>query len=344
MKHQNAKALLTPWRAALYDLEGNNAKEALLKIAKDAIFHLCAPFGDFAEANAFYDAVFGPLIKAMPDIERRDYIVMAGEDEHGCEWVGTCGFYMGTMRAPWLDIPPTGRLVHMRYHEFYRVENNQVVECQALWDIPEVMMQAQAWPMVPALGREWCPPAPASMDGLNISGSEDEALTTRNHIIDMLNYLEKHPRQGPASMEMERFWHEKMTWYGPAGIGTARGIAGFRHWHQIPFLKGMPDRGQYVDEIKNHFFGEGQYAAVTGWPNMTQTITHSGWLGIPPVNQKIKMRSLDFWHVQNGKIRENWVLIDLIDVYAQIGVDIFTRLQEFNKARNMGVIDLRKDY
>ena len=46
----------------------------------------------------------------------------------------------------------------MRFHEFYRIEDGRIVEMQALWDIPEVMMQAGAWPMVPSLGREFCIP------------------------------------------------------------------------------------------------------------------------------------------------------------------------------------------
>ena len=33
-------------------------------------------------------------------------------------------------------------------------------------------------------------------------------------------------------------------------------------------------------------------------------------------------------------IRENWVLVDLLDVYQQIGVDVFARLREFNKSRH----------
>ena len=40
------------------------------------------------------------------------------------------------------------------------------------------------------------------------------------------------------------------------------------------------------------------------------------------------------------KSRENWVLVDLIDMYSQIDVDAFARLREFNKARNLGAIDL----
>ena len=71
---------------------------------------------------------------------------------------------------------------------------------------------------------------------------------------------------------------------------------------------------------------------------MYQTITHDGWLGIPPVNRKIEMRSLDFWRIENGLIRENWVRVDLLDLYAQVGGDVLGRMREFNKARSIGVI------
>ena len=56
--------------------------------------------------------------------------------------------------------------------------------------------------------------------------------------------------------------------------------------------------------------------------------------------KKITMCSLDFWRIENGLIRENWVLLDLLDVYYQLGVDVFKRLKEFNKARILGKISL----
>ena len=134
-------------------------------------------------------------------------------------------------------------------------------------------------------------------------------------------------------MEMSKFWHPKMNWYGPSGIGTGRGIEGFRKWHQIPFLDAMPDRGKFVDQITYHFFGDGNYVGVTGWPNMIQTLSDGGWMGIAPSGKRITMRSLDFWRIEKGLIRENWVLVDLLDVYDQVGVDVFSRVREFNKAR-----------
>jgi hypothetical protein len=42
--------------------------------------------------------------------------------------------------------------------------------------------------------------------------------------------------------------------------------------------------------------------------------------------------------VDAGLIRENWVLIDLLDVYRQLGIDVFARLREFNKAHNINKI------
>jgi predicted ester cyclase len=335
-RHTEHKELIAPLRAAMYDFDLSALRARLHEIcAEDVVFRLCYPFESIEGVDAYIDRVYAPLERAVPDLERRDHIVMAGPTPEGADWIGCGGFYCGTFRAPWLDIPHTGHLVHMRFHEFYRVVDGKIVEMQALWDIPEVMMQAGAWPMVPSLGREWHVPAPAGNDGIVPGPYDAEAGgATCQHIIDMLEHLKRHPSQGgPEVMEMERFWHPRMTWYGPSGIGTGRGIAGFRNWHQIPFLNGMPDRGQYVDEIEYHFFGDRNYAAVTGWPNMLQTITQGGWLGIAPSGKRIEMRSLDFWRLENGLIRENWVLVDLLHMYHQIGVDVFARMREFNKVR-----------
>ena len=95
----------------------------------------------------------------------------------------------------------------------------------------------------------------------------------------------------------------------------------------------MPDRGQYPEETDPHFFAEGAYVAVTGWPNMAQTLSGDGWLGIPPTDKKITLRSLDFWRLEEGRIRENWVLVDLLDVWVQVGVDVMGRMRQLASAR-----------
>ena len=152
----------------------------------------------------------------------------------------------------------------------------------------------------------------------------------------VLQYYENLEAANAESVEevISNFNSTELHWYGPSGIGTGRGIEGFRNWHQIPFLAAMPDRGKFVDQITCHFFGDGNYVGVTGWPNMIQTLSDGGWIGISPSGKRITMRSLDFWRIEKGLIRENWVLVDLLDVYEQVGVDVLSRVREFNKARS----------
>jgi predicted ester cyclase len=326
----------TALRSAMADFAETPVRRALGTLLRpDALVRLCHPFGDVTGADALYDAAFAPLLGASPDLERRDMIVMAGETPEGERWIGACGHYAGTFARPWLDVPPTGHVAFMRYHEFFRLDGDRVAEVQAIWDIPEVMMQAGAWPGAPALGRTGVVPGPMSGDGLHADNRTSAASAHSLALVqDMLAAMVRHPSEGgPEVMQLERFWHPRCLWYGPAGIGTARGIAGFRNWHQIPFLAAMPDRGKHGAGLRSAFFADGDYVAVTGWPNMRQTLTGGGWLGLPPTGQRIDLRSLDFWRVENGLIRENWVLVDLLDVFRQLGLDMLARMREFNKAR-----------
>ena len=331
--HSRNKELIHPLRLALYDYAPGAALGALnATFDRDAEIHLATPFEDLDGPEGLYRDAFVPLHAAVPDLERRDTIVMAGDGAEGTGWVGCCGYYTGTFVRPWLEIPPTGHQIALRFHEFFRVEDGRVVEMQALWDIPEVMMQAEAWPMAPTLGREWHVPGPATQDGI-VTGPRDpeRSESSRRLVADMLAALGEFATGGVEAMRLADYWHPRCDWYGPSGIGTGRGIAGFRNWHQIPFLNGMPDRVGSLGA--GHLFADGDYVGFTAWPGMHATISGDGWMGIAPAGQRITMRSLDFWRCENGLIRENWVLVDLLHVYRQIGVDVFARLREFNKAR-----------
>jgi predicted ester cyclase len=110
----------------------------------------------------------------------------------------------------------------------------------------------------------------------------------------------------------EAYWSEDMVWYGPAGIGTKRGLKDFQENHQRPFLHAFPDKSAF-DEIR---FGEGEWVAATGY----QTATHLGeYLGIPASGKPVKIRYMDIWRAENDKLVENWVLIDLLDFLEQLG-------------------------
>ena len=241
MKSEELKKYFVDYQLTLQNCNKDSINNSLKKyFSNNSLIHFCHPFGTFNGLNNLLFKCLLPLIESIPDLERRDMIVMAGTTPEGKDWIGTMGNYMGTFLKPFLDIPPTGNLIHMRYHEFFKIEDNKIIEMQSIWDLPELMMQANSWPMVPQLGAFLCTPSPMTGDGLSISGDGKKNL---DHVIDMLHGLSKHPSNpDPKIMELEKYWHPNVNWYGPAGIGTGRGIAGFRHWNQIPFLRAMPDR------------------------------------------------------------------------------------------------------
>lgn len=320
--------MLGDFRGALWRGECDAARAAFVAAhAPDATMHLMTPLGTVEGPEAAWAAAWAPLVAAWPDVERRDAIVMRGAAPSG-EWVGCSGSYVGTWRNPLLGIPATGQLAHLRFAEFFRMDGERVVEAHVLWDLPEAMMQAGVWPMGPSLGREWAVPAPATQDGLGpdglgVRGDGAEALRV---VQSMLDGLQRHEAEGPEAMGLADHWHPHFSWFGPSGIGTARGIEGFRRWHQIPFLDAMPDR--VGGNGRGAMFAAGDYVAYTGWPGMEMRVTGDGWLGIAPTGGRITMRSLDFWRVERGLIRENWVLIDLMHVWEQLGVDVMARMRQ----------------
>jgi hypothetical protein len=46
-------------------------------------------------------------------------------------------------------------------------------------------------------------------------------------------------------------------------------------------------------------------------------------MGIPATGKRVEIRYMDFWKVRDGKIVDNWVMVDFPHVLAQLGVDVF---------------------
>jgi len=297
-------------------------------LAPEARLRFCAPFGDITGPAALWDEVYLPLLQALPDLEFRDFIVMAGPrwgNLSPSNWVGLGGNILGTFRAPWLGIPATHRPVFLRYHEYLRIEEGQVVEIEAIWDIPQVMTQAGVWPLPPQTGVEWVCPGPADNSGVLTSPfDEAEASASVQLVWDMLHDLQKGNAQAPGR-GLGGYWHDNAMWYGPAGIGTGRGHDGIVDTVLKGFRTGLSNNIRHLNE--GVFFGDQAYVAFTGWPSGTATHSGEGFLGLPPTGKRFTRRSLDFWRIENGSIRENWVLVDMIDLLAQLGIDVFAPMR-----------------
>ncbi|MEM6276842.1 MAG: ester cyclase [Pseudomonadota bacterium] len=325
--HDHNKALIAPLRAALRSSDAPTIRDALEEtFAPDARIRLGHPLGEVTGAS-LWDQIYAPLLAAFPDLECCDFIFMAGPrwgaGKTG-DWVGLGGNFLGTFAAPWLGIPPTGKPVHFRYHEYLRIDDGRIVEMEALWDIPQIMAQAGVWPMAPQLGVEWLCPGPSTGLGI-IPGPFDpmQSAASVQLVWDMLHDLQKGDARTPER-GLDGYWHPSAPWYGPTGIGSARGLTSIRDVVLKGFRTGLSENIRHLSD--GVFFGDRDIVAFTGWPSATALHSGDGFLGLAPTGRRITRRSLDFWRVEAGQIRENWVMVDMLDLYRQLGVDVFARM------------------
>ena len=112
------------------------------------------------------------------------------------------------------------------------------------------------------------------------------------------------------------FFSTSFRWMGNQGCGTKTGLREFQDNWQKPFQAAFSDK-VCIDEARLYM---GEWAAAFG----RQEATHSGsFMGIAPTHKKVEIRYMDFWKVVDGKIVDNWVMVDFPFVLAQLGHDCF---------------------
>lgn len=303
------------------------------------------PLNEVRGVDALVTDVWAPLKRALPDLERRDDIVVAGAYD-GREYVATLGHYCGTFEAPWLGIPPTGDPLFLRYGEVHRLEGGRIVQSSCLWDVVDVMRQAGFFPLAPSLGLEGRWPPPLTGDGVRLVASAPEAgAASLAQTLAMHESLGAHDdradpsREGLLDMPQKLHWHPKMMWYGPSGIGMSRALSGFVDRHQLPFRLAFPMRkggGQWADlgergrELGGGHYvriGDGPYSVTGGWPSVHALHEGGSLFGVPGTGREMTMRVMDFYLHDEGLIRENWVPLDVLDLLLQMGVDVMDRMQ-----------------
>ena len=134
---------------------------------------------------------------------------------------------------------------------------------------------------------------------------------TRAVIENMVDGLNDH-----RIVDIGEFFNESFRWMGNTGCGTKDGIRAFQDNWQKPFQAAFSEK-ICIDEARLYM---GEWAAAFG----RQEAIHSGvFMGVKPTNKKIQIRYMDFWKVENGKIIDNWVMVDFPHVLMQLGVDVF---------------------
>jgi len=138
-----------------------------------------------------------------------------------------------------------------------------------------------------------------------------QTAETQRVIENMVDGLNDHQING-----MNTFFSDTFRWMGNTGCGTKNGLSEFQRNWQKPFQAAFSDK-VCIDEARMF---QGEWGAAFG----RQEAVHSGeFMGIAPTGKKVEIRYMDFWHVKDGKIIENYVMVDFPHVLAQLGKDVF---------------------
>ena len=308
-----------------------NTNQVLNKyLDKNITLNITKPYKEIKGVKGYANDFWQPLLQSFPDLENQPYILIGGEYD-GKNYVSCTGNFIGTFKKEWHGIPPTNQPTWLRYTALFRIENDKITKAYYFFDMLDVMRQA-GFNFFPNRGIEHVPPQPMTDDGIvTYKTNKADGQKTLDLINAMLDGLGEYDGKSLQSMAQTRFWDEKnMMWYGPSGIGTTRGLKGFQENHQVPFLTAFPTRGMLAKTEEDQFcqLGDGNYAFDFGFPLMYGTHLGDDWLGLSATGKKVTMRVLDFWRREDDKLVENWVMIDMIDILEQLGIDVFQRLTD----------------
>ncbi|WP_298958182.1 ester cyclase [uncultured Roseibium sp.] len=309
---------------AVHTVSASQAKDLFDRhLAEDAVFDVAFPVNRLKGRDAVVAGFFDPLTNALKDVRRRDEIFIGGPNGRapGGHWLASVVHYVGNFEEPLFGVKPSGHLAFLRAGEFYRVEpDGRISEAKIIIDLLDLMRQSGGLPLPKMLGTEMLFPGPATHDGVLPTEQADgeKTLDLCEAMLADLKAFDPDTFTSKGQTGDDGYWHDDMLWYGPGGIGSNYRWSGFEKDHRASFLTAFPDRvgGDHYCRI-----GDGNYAAVSGWPSMT--MTHAGdYLGVAASGRSLTLRVMDFYRCANGKIMENWVLLDYLDLFQQMGRDL----------------------
>ncbi|MDG2406071.1 MAG: ester cyclase [Paracoccaceae bacterium] len=283
--------------------------------------------GPAAVAEIFWQ----PLKQAIPDLKREIHMVFGGASSgqidggtDGETWVCGTGYLIGHAQDQFLGIPATGHPLRLRWGAFYKLRQCQIIESQMILDFVDWFEQI-GLPILPkSRGIAHVYPAPTAYDGIvrapqHTSQTSETLRMGRQFLYGGLNLYDA---SGLSSMGIANFFHPNVKWYGPGGIGACFSLAEFETLHQAPWLEAFPDRKVQTLEA---LIAEGPLLGAAGLAGVCAT--HSGaYLTTLASGKSIAISSLDFWLRQGDKFTENWVFVDMVDLFNQMGEDLFACL------------------
>lgn len=337
MSFQETKQVVRDHHAALASATPETVADRLAEnTTPDWHWRGMHPFYEHHGAAAVAASFYEPFLSAMTKVQRREDVFFAGLnmiDGYTSTWVTSMGHLMGLFDAPILGIPPTRKIVMLRYAEFNRVENGKIVETALFIDLLHLMQQAGVYPLPPQTGMHLIQPGPMTHDGLQYDDAPEQAgKDTLDLINRMIGDIQANsnskenaaPRDATPQEELAQCWHDDMLWWGPEGIGATYTIDRYIAQHQRPFRTQLGER-----EFHGHIarLAEGNYGGFFGWSNLS-VVPLGGYMGLPGDGKtRAEMRVVDIYRRDGDKLAENWIFIDILHFLHMQGLNVLDRMQ-----------------
>ncbi len=333
LNQKNKDLVWSYWDSLEHCPAGALAAELQRFLDPEAVWHGPDPLNDLVGSEAVGEKFWQPMRRSFADLTRQIHLFFGGRSNgridgqgDGRMWVCGTGLFHGRFASDYLGIPATGQPVAIRWGEFCCLDDGQIIESFFLLDLVDLMRQAGAHVLPPGRGKDGVYPPPQANDGI-LRDAQDRQETDysldhiRRFIFDGLNAYDQSKL---ASMGMADFFHPDVRWYGPGGIGACLGFTEFEDLHQRHWLRAFPDRRvQDLDAL----IAEGHYSGAPGWAGVRAT--HAGdYLGCPATGRSVAVNGLDFWKRDGDRYVENWVFVDMIHLFRQLGIDLLERQEQ----------------
>ena len=236
---------------------------------------------------------------AFPDFHDAPELVLAEGD-----MVAYLGMISGTQENALFGFPSNGRKMRVWGVNFFKMRDGMIAERWGQFDVLTMMQQ---------LGLA---PGPAQ----DVTGDEqhgDPMRAARESTDDIernkavyARMVEEVVNKGNFDVVDELFHPDYVDHAAPPG--SPPGLEGVKAIFSM-FRTGFPDVKFTIDQM----VGEGSYVATL----VHGEGTHTGqFIQFPASGNHAQWRSVGFFRVEDGKIREHWGIPDLLGLLIQIGV------------------------
>jgi predicted ester cyclase len=239
--------------------------------------------------------------RGIPEFHDAPELVLVEGDR-----VAYLGQIAGRQHGELFGFPPTGRMMRVWGVNFFRMEDDKIIERWGQFDVLTMMQQlglapGPPTPEAPEERPEYGDPRRAGReDGSNIEANK---AVYRRMVEEVVN-------QGKMEVIPELFHPDYADHVAPPG--TTPGLAGVEEIFTM-FRTGFPDVKFNIDQM----VGEGNYVATLVHGEGTQT---GQFIQFPPSGKHAVWRSVGFFRVEDGLIREHWGIPDLLGLLIQIGI------------------------